>query len=209
MHRNENTHITEPVSSKRVPPRKQHRQLPVDTGVVTEIWFTASSTQFIRVVAMNDVNEGAFEDDTEYWYTSGNLALSGISTLTMASQADTFDEEDIEDFIGQFSLAFEHEQSIGTGGWTEGTRSPTGAQARLYKATDPDNVNRQIGLLIEMNSNDDLTAITWYKRENTGTIFASTPSTLSFTLVTDGMDNPSVDPTDIANETWYYVTMSV
>lgn len=53
-----------------------------------------------------------------------------------------------------------------------------------------------------------LTGITWYKQTNTsGTLFATTPASLTFALVTHE-GSPSMSPSDIAPGTWYHAHAS-
>ena len=101
-------------------------------------------------------------------------------------------------------MAFSWTQAIGTVGWTSGTYTPPEVQARLYKATDPDDDGKQIGLLIEQDEDDNLRAVTWYKQSNTGKIFDVTPERLSSSLVTNAEEGPSVDPNDIEEGDWYH-----
>jgi hypothetical protein len=182
-------------------------QVPVSTTKTTEIWIEDQEFDtFIRLIATNDRTVTGFDTDTEYWYTSTDVAIGGVSSLTLHSSSSTYSSNDLNTFIGGFDAAFRVEQDIGTGGWTEGTYTPTASQKRLYKAVDPDNSSYWIAILIEQSSNA-LVGITWYKQSNTGTIFASSPGSLAFTLVTyEG--NPSTNPAHIAAGTWYYVHSS-
>jgi hypothetical protein len=122
----------------------------------------------------------------------------------MSAESGAYNSTQISSFVSGLSQAFLWTQNIGTGGWEEGTYQPTEDQARLFQAVDPDNNEEKIGLLIEQDSSNNLRTITWYKRSNTGTIFSTTPSSLTFTLVVDGQDQPSTNPEDIESGTWYY-----
>ena len=88
--------------------------------------------------------------------------------------------------------------------WYLGVYEPTSARKRLYKATDPDDANGLIGVLLEQDNQGNLTQVTWYKAKETEVIFQATPSSLEFSLVLDGNSTPSLDPSDIGGWTWYY-----
>ena len=179
------------------------RQVPVDAQHVTEIWIDLPTSVFIKVVAMNDVTVGSFQSGMEYWYASAT-SLGEEDELDFGSQSGSYTSTQINQFIGELDPVFEWTQEIGTQGWTQGTYSPVADQSRLYRATDPDDSQKLIGLLIEQDTSDNLRGITWYKQENTGTIFDTTPGSLTFSLVTDQYNQPSTDPADIDNGTWYY-----
>ncbi|EYF07232.1 hypothetical protein [Chondromyces apiculatus] len=180
------------------------RQIPVDANKITEVWLDVGVSVFIKVVITNNLAVGSYASNTEYWYASSLVSLGDVTSLDMGSESGSFGSMQIASFVGSLDLAFSWTQAIGTGGWTSGTYTPTEVQARLYKATDPDDDNKQIGLLIEQDEDDNLRAITWYKQSNTGTIFDVTPERLSFSLVTNAEEGPSVDPNDIEEGDWYY-----
>mgnify|MGYP000149055088 CR=1 FL=1 len=179
------------------------RQVPVDAQHVTEIWIDLPTSVFIKVVAMNDVTVGSFQSGMEYWYASAT-SLGEEDELDFGSQSGSYTSTQINQFIGELDPVFEWTQEIGTQGWTQGTYSPVADQARLYRAADPDDSQKLIGLLIEQDSSDNLRGITWYKQDNTGKIFDTTPGELTFTVVTNQQDEPSTDPADIDAGTWYY-----
>lgn len=195
-------------SQGRTPSKRIHaRQIPVDTQKVTEIWIDLASSVFIKVVAMNDLTVGSFVSNKEYWYAAAT-SLAAEEELTFSSQSGVYNSTQINQFIGELGQAFQWTQAIGTQGWTQGTYQPSATYSRLYKAIDPDESEKQIGLLIEQNSSLALVKITWYKQENTGKIFDTTPTELGFTLVRDAQNDPSTDPADIAIGDWYYTSSS-
>lgn len=185
------------------------RQIPIDANKVTEIWIDLPSSVFIKVVAMNDVSSvTGFDAYKEYWYAASGTSIEEEDELTFSSQSGSYTSTQINEFVGNLGQVFWWTQNIGTGGWTEGTYQPQSTYSRLYKATDPDDSQKQIGLLIEQNSSNNLVAITWYKQDNTGKIFDTTPGELTFTVVTNQQDEPSTDPADIASGDWYYARRS-
>lgn len=184
-------------------------QIPVSTNKSTQVWFEDHDhNTFLRIIVTNDRPVSGFSLDTEYWYTSTDISITGVSSITFRSQSGLYSEAALLAYVSGFSKSFETRQNIGTAGWTEGTYSPTATKKRLYKAVDPDNSSHQIGLLIEQNSTNALTAITWYKQTNTsGTVFGTRPTSLVFSLVT--YENvASTDPSHIASGTWYYAHAS-
>lgn len=203
-----------PVSSRvpqsKTPSKRLYaQQVPVDTGKVTEIYLDALSAVFIKVVVTNDQTVGGFLSNTEYWYASSAVSVTDAPLITLGSQAGAYDAAQIQQFLGATPLAFTWTQVVGTGAWTKSIYKPTAAQARLFKATDPDDPTRRIGLLIEQDSTNKLKGITWYKQVNTGKAFNVTPTSLSLAPVFDSSGNPSTDPNFITPSTWYYVNRSV
>ncbi|AKT43789.1 hypothetical protein [Chondromyces crocatus] len=190
----------EPTPSKRY----HARQIPVDTSKITEIWLDFGVSVFIKVVITNNLTVGTYASNTEYWYASPSVSVDDATSLDMGSQSGAYGTAQIASFVGSLDLAVMWTQVIGTGGWTAGTYTPTAYKARLYKATDPDDDRQQIGLLLEQDDENNLRSVTWYKQSNTGKIFDVTPEELTFTAVMNAENEPSVDPNDIENGTWYY-----
>jgi hypothetical protein len=180
-------------------------QIPVSTNKSTKVWIEDHfSRPFLKIIVTNNRLVPGFDIDTEYWYTSIDTSISGVSSITFKSQSDRYSEEDLVAHVEGSTHAFSTRQTIGTAGWTEGTYVPRGTQKRLYKAVDPDDATKWIGLLIEQDETNALTGITWYKQTNsTGTVFGRTPTSLAFRLVTHE-GSPSTSPSDVASGTWYY-----
>ena len=194
-----------PVSSRA--PQSQTlyaQQVPIDAGKVTEVYLDAMSHIFIKVVVMNDMNIGSYKSNTEYWYAATTVAVADAPQITMGSQSDRYDANQIQQFIGSLPLAFTWTQNIGKTAWTQGTYMPVAPQAKLFKAPDPDDASRQIALLIEQDASNNLRGITWYKQVNTGLACNVMPGSLKLTQVTYRRGMPSVDPSNIAPGPWYY-----
>ena len=202
------------VASQEVQPARESvkLQVPIDAGI-SMIEFISLDGSLIRLVTTNDVNPAGstYASHTEYW-SMAPISVERNGPLAMEASQKELTAEEITDFLlpsTGWGPVVSIAQVIGTSGWTQGTYVPTGAQKRLFKAVDPDDSNAYIGLLIEQDANDNLTRVTWYKTALTGTIFATTPSSLTFDEVQDSHGDPSVDPRDIdASATWYYASGS-
>ena len=195
--------VSTPTPSQTPSKRIYAAQIPIDTNKVTEIWLDVANAVFIKIVAMNDLSVGSYASNTEYWYASTAVSIGSHTQLDFGSQSGSYGSTQISQFVGSLNLAFDWTQDIGTAGWTQGTYTPSASVARLYKATDPDDSELEIGLLIEQDEYQNLRGVTWYKQSNTGKAFDETPEQLTFTLVTKN-GQPSTDPADIASGTWYY-----
>jgi hypothetical protein len=195
----------QPPHSNKLPPIIAN-QVPIDADKTTQVWIEEqNSDSFLRCIVTNDRAVTGYDAETEYWYTSTDVSLNDVTQVTLRSASGLYDEEDLQDFVGGYDATFSARQDTGTGDWTEGTYTPTATKKRLYKAVDPDNSSHWLGLLIEQNSSNELTGITWYKQTNTsGTLFGTTPSSLSFSLVTHE-SNPSTNPAHMASGTWFYI----
>jgi hypothetical protein len=181
------------------------RQVPVSVNKSMFIWIDDNNRDtFLRVIVTGNRPVPGFDIDTEYWYTSTDVAITEVSSVTFRAQSSPYSEKDFLSHIGGFAQAISTRQTIGAAGWTEGAHTPTGTQARLYKAVDPDDSTKWIGLLIEQDAKNALTGITWYKQTNiSGNAFERTPASLTFSLVTcEG--SPSTSPSDVASGAWYY-----
>jgi hypothetical protein len=185
--------------------RGGREQMPVDSDYISKYWFDAGTVgDLVRIVAMNHQSTTSCSSYTEYHYSGTSLSVGSVSGLTLYGGAlNSNTQTAIDDFVGTMSQRLSMAQSPS---WCRGVYSPSGAQARLYKATDPDDSTKMIGVLIEQDTSNRLVQITWYKTTNTGPIFASAPGSLSFSLVTDTNGNPSTDPNDIGGWTWYYTS---
>ncbi|UQA60538.1 hypothetical protein [Polyangium aurulentum] len=200
------------VASQEAPPARESvkLQVPIDAGI-SMIEFISLDGSLIRLVTTNDVDPSGslYASHTEYW-SMAPMSVERNGPLAMEASQKELTAEEITDFLlpsTGWGPVVSISQVIGTSGWTQGTYVPTGAQKRLFKAVDPDDSNAYIGMLIEQDANDNLTRVTWYKTALTGTIFATTPSAMTFEQVQDSHGDPSVDPRDIdASATWYHAS---
>ncbi len=181
-------------------------QVPIDSrpGYITELTFSlVSGAVAFRTIATNVTSVGSYRQGTEYWYDDAQ-ALG--DALTMTGAVSTFTATQLDGFHASSTFAFQLAQDIGTSGWTRGTYTPTsGEAATLYKAPDPDNPRTYVGVLFQQSTRNDLTKVVWYKTEDTGTIWAATPASISWTQVFTASGAPSTDPNDIlSGTTWYY-----
>ncbi|WP_437618579.1 hypothetical protein [Sorangium sp. So ce1151] len=184
-------------------------QIPVSTNKSTKVWIAGRDIKtFLQIIVTNNRLVPGFDMDTEYWYTSTDVSITDVPSVTFRSESGPYSEEELIAYVEGYRQAFTTRQTIGTSGWAKGAYAPTAAKKRLYKAVDPDDSTKQIGLLIEQGSDNALTGITWYKQTNTsGTLFARTPASLTFTMVTHE-GSPSTSPSDIASGAWYHAHAS-
>ncbi|WP_437968698.1 hypothetical protein WMF04_05125 [Sorangium sp. So ce260] len=185
-------------------------QVPPDVKM-QRLVFTVSDGHLIRAVvtSANNPSGPLYDAGVEYWSGYSGLAVTSYTTLSMASTRDQLTESQITSLLlpnTNWGPILDITQNIGTGGWTLGTYQPTAARSRLFKAVDPDNPTRFIGLVIEQDLNNDLERITWYKQVLTGTIFSQTPPSLTFSVVLDSGGQPSTNPNDIVQATWYHAS---
>ncbi|WP_437930071.1 hypothetical protein WMF37_12845 [Sorangium sp. So ce291] len=187
-------------------------QVPPDVKMQKLAFAVSGGLPLLRTVVTSANNPAGplYGAGAEYWSGNSGLAVTNYTALSMSSSRDVLTEAQISALLlpnSNWGPVLAVTQNIGTGGWTQGSYQPTAARSRLFKAVDPDNSSRFIGLLIEQDVNNDLERITWYKEVVTGTIFAHTPSSLLFSVVLDSGGQPSTNPSDIdAQATWYFAS---
>ena len=187
---------------------RKREQFPVDTKIFTKAQLQASGSNgdLLRFVITNDEQTNQCAPYREYAYGDTGVSIEDVASFTMRCNRMEAAQEAVDAFVGSIPLALDMPQ-LAT--WHCGVYSPSAARKRLYKATDPDDSTKMIGLLIEQNASGRFLQLTWYKTRETGTIFGASPGELEFQPVTDGSNAPSVDPNDIGGWTWYYTTSSV
>ncbi|APR82707.1 Hypothetical protein A7982_08056 [Minicystis rosea] len=187
----------------------QH-QFPVD-AYVGKVEILHGSTPFIHVILGNNALPlgSSYDSRSEYWVGSHSTSVETMTSLTMTyttmtSPSDTL----IGDYLtseASFGAAIATPQFVSTVDWSRLGYISRASKRRLFQAVDPDDPSHHIGLLIEQTNHNELSGIVWFKTSNTSQAFATTPSSLSFTYVTDALGNPSLDPNDIEpGITWYH-----
>ncbi|WP_437827839.1 hypothetical protein [Sorangium sp. So ce1153] len=182
-----------------------HEQFPVDTRVITKIRLATDGAggDLVRIVVMNDQTTPQRSPFREYHHGNTGISIDSITSLTMQADRTEGTQQAIDSFVGAMPLHLDLSQSAS---WCCGVYSPSESRKRLYKATDPDDSTKMIGLLVEQDAQGKLAKITWYKTQAAKALFSSTPGELSFELVKDENGLPSLDPNDIGGWTWYYTT---
>ena len=185
--------------------RARDEQFPVDTKVLTKVRFENNviNGDILRIVIMNDQDTHQRSAYHEYYYGNLGVSLENIASFTMRSGKLEGTPQAVDGFVGEMGLHLDISQNAI---WDRGVYSPSGAVKRLYKAIDPDDRTKMIGVLLEQDERGSLTKITWYKTQDAKDLFHSTPDTLEFELVKNERGAPSLDPNDIAGWTWYYTT---
>lgn len=185
--------------------RECGEQFPVNTHVLMKVHFDTNipAGDLVRIVVMNDQETSQCSPYHEYHYGNTGISIESITAFTMRCSPLEVTQQAVDSFAGSMSLHLDIAQ---TASWLRGVYVPLGARKRLYKAADPDDQTKMIGVLIEQDAQGRLAKLTWYKTQEARALFASTPTTLEFEIVRDDAGAPSLDPNDIAGWTWYYTT---
>ncbi|KYF57874.1 hypothetical protein BE04_20365 [Sorangium cellulosum] len=191
--------------SKNSPPNDEREQFPVDTRVVTLIRFVkgGAGVDLARIVVMNDQAAAQHSSYREYHHGNTGVFIDAITSLSMQAAAVQCSQKAIDGFTGTMPMHLDVSQSAK---WRCGVYNPSGARKRLFKATDPDDGTKMIGLLIEQDQQGRLERVTWYKTRDAQALFHATPDKLAFEVVRDENGAPSLDPNDIGGWTWFYTT---
>jgi hypothetical protein len=182
-----------------------NEQFPVDTHEIRTVRFyiDKKGIDLVRIVVMNNKETSQHKAYHEYLYGDKDLSVEDVTSFTMLSGTMAGTQEVIESFVGSM---FMHLDILQAASFGRGIYKPFGARKRLYKATDPDDSTKMIGVLIEQDAQGKVGQITWYKTRDANALFQATPPALAFELVKDGNGAPSLDPNDIGGWTWYYST---
>lgn len=182
-----------------------HEQFPGDTRVITKVRFITNDPggDLLRILVMNDLTTAQLSAHNEYNYGGQGVSVESLASFTMTTERLEGTQQAIDGFVGSMALHVATPQSAT---WLRSVYVPTGARKRLFKAVDPDDSTRMIGVLLEQDAQGQLSNITWYKTKDAGVIFHNTPSTLAFEQVKDERGEASLDPNDIGGWTWYYAT---
>lgn len=188
----------------KVTRKRGDEQFPVDADIMKAWLKTDNDGDLVRMVVMNDHSTTQSNALSEYIHGNDALSIDAIDAFSFrAAPLGSEHQQDIDTFVGSFPQSFVSPQSAT---WTRGVYTPTAARKRLYKATDPDDSTRLIGMLLEQDTNGRLRQVAWYKAQESSVIFQSTPSSLDFELVRDHNGAPTTDPSYIGGWTWYYCT---
>lgn len=182
---------------------RQREQFPVDVKIIRGVWFETELGDILRIVVMSDNVTARHSSYREYHYGTRAVSVDSVSHIVMRSRSIEHTAQAIETFAQGMSDAIDIPQVVS---FVVGIQSPMGAKCRLYKATDPDDTTKMVGLLIEQDSQGNLQRVTWYKAWNATSAFRETPTNLAFELVRDESGAPSLDPNKIGGWTWYFST---
>jgi hypothetical protein len=185
--------------------RERGEQFPVNTHVGLKVHFDTNviDGDLIRIVVMNDQETSRCSPYHEYHYSNTSVSVESITAFTMRCSPLEVTQQSVDSFAGSMALHLETAQAAS---WQRGVYVPQGVRKRLYKAVDPDDRTKMIGVLIEQDAEGKLEKLTWYKTQDAKALFVSTPPALEFEIVNDDAGAPSLDPNDIAGWTWYYTT---
>ncbi|CAN95855.1 hypothetical protein sce5692 [Sorangium cellulosum So ce56] len=191
--------------SKDILENPGNEQFPVDTRVVTRIrlFVDRAGVDLARIVLMNDQATPQHSPYREYHHGNAGVLIDGVTSLSMHADAIACSQQAIEGFVGTMPM---HLDLLQSAKWRRGVCTSSAAHKRLFKAIDPDDSTKMIGLLIEQDQQGRLERVTWYKTRDARTLFHATPEKLTFEMVKDENGAPSLDPSDIGGWTWFYTT---
>ena len=186
--------------------RGGHEQFPVDIKVVKGIRFETDFGDIMRIVVMSDCATQQCSAYREYHY--GNAAISVNNVRTMIMRFDKLEASD--QVIGAFSAGMSTPLDIPqVVSFHRGTVAPATPCSRLFKAIDPDDETKRLGLMIEQDVQGNLARVTWYKTWEANGAFRKTPEQLAFEWVLDDRCVPSVDANVIGGWAWHLSTSLV
>lgn len=182
--------------------KRRYEQFPVDVKV-RGIRFETDSGDLLRIVVMSGNTTPLRASFHEYHHGNSSVLVDSVNTLMMHSTQIERSDQAIDSFAQGLPAPLDIPQVVQ---FVCGIQSTTGAKCRLYKATDPDDPTKKMGLLIEQDNHGNLERVTWYKAWEANAAFLAVPEQLEFQLVKDETGAPSVDPNKIGGWTWYFST---
>jgi hypothetical protein len=195
-------------TAPRIEPPSFGDQIPVDPdNAATLIWFEQtidnSRCEITRVLATGTLQSTSYQQKTESWYM-GSSALTASADVTMTS-IETKAVTKVGEFIDGATaviVADQHEGKSNWAVWTTGDNS----SGTLFMAPDPDGLETYIGLYLEFDAaSGQLASVAWYRTvmEKAGTVFATTPTSLTFwPVLVSGV--ASTNPNNMAEGAWSY-----
>ncbi|MDI1480544.1 hypothetical protein [Polyangium sp. y55x31] len=184
---------------------KIREQFPVDVKIVRGVRFETNDGRgdLLRIVVMNDRTVAQYAPYREYHGGNAAIFVDDVSSFTLRSSPIEETQQAVEGVLGAMSAPLEIPQVVS---FCRGIHTPSGARCRLYKAVDPDDDTKMMGVLIEQDARGRLEQVTWYKTWSAGAAFAAIPDALEFVLVKDESGAPSLHPNDIGGWAWHYST---
>ena len=184
---------------------KIREQFPVDVKIVRGVHFETNDGRgdLLRIVVMNDRATAQYASYREYHGGNATIFVDDVSSFTLRSRRIEETQQAIDGVLGSMSTPLEIPQVVS---FCRGVHSPSGARSRLYKAVDPDDSTKMMGVLIEQDARGRLERVTWYKTWSASAAFVAIPDALEFVLVRGESGAPSLDPNDIGGWAWHYST---
>ena len=183
--------------------KRGNEQFPVDIKVVRGVRFETDSGDLMRIVVMSGHEMPRYQCYREYHYGNTTVSVELVPSFVMRSSTVEPSEQAIEAFAQGMSSPLNIPQVVS---FCCGIHTPFAAHARLFKAVDPDDNTKMMGLLIEQDAQGKLLRVTWYKTWAASSAFRLVPDTLAFTLVKNEQGLPSLNPADIGGWTWFFST---
>lgn len=178
-------------------------QFPVDIRIVRGVRFRTDYGDILRIVVMSGHTALRYSPYREYHYGTSAVSVDCVSRINMQCEKLEPSEHAIGQFVKGMSAPLVIPQVVR---FNRGIEAPSGAKSRLFKATDPDDETKMMGLMIEQDKLGNLERVTWYKAWEASAAFRVAPENLGFQLVTDETGAPSSDPNQIGGWTWYFST---
>jgi len=183
--------------------KRKYEQFPVDVKTIHGVHFATDFGDLLRIVVMSDNTTALRSSYREYHYGNNAVLVDGVNKIMMRSTQLERSDQAIDTFVQGMSAPLDIPQVVS---FALGIQTPSGAKCRLFKAIDPDDSTKMIGLMIEQDEHGNLERVTWYKAWEATAAFRVTPEQLEFQLVKDENGAPSLDPNRIGGWTWYYST---
>jgi hypothetical protein len=134
-------------------------QFPVDVKTVRGVRFETNDGRgdLLRIVVMNDRAIAQYGTYREYHGGNAAIFVDDVAAFTLRSSRIEETEQAVEGMLGAMSTPLEIPQVVR---FCRGIHTPSGARCRLYKAVDPDDDTKMMGVLIEQDARGRLERIT-------------------------------------------------
>lgn len=183
--------------------RSGQEQFPVDVKTCRGIRFDTDYGDIMRIVVMSDCTTQQCLPFREYHYGNATVSVEKTRRIIMRSAKLEASDQAIQEFSNGMSVPLNIPQVVR---FSIGIHTPTSDSSRLFKAVDPDDTTKMMGLLIEQDNEGNLVRVTWYKTWEADSAFHSTPEQLVFEIVEDSQGLPSIDPNAIGGWAWHFST---
>jgi hypothetical protein len=179
-------------------------QVPTDPDLVADLLtFDQDGHEILRVVATGDAPglPRGVPSRAELWHVAGPQAAPRPLSLRVTTARDP---RAVTSFTRGARLDLTCAQSLAPSDWRPWSPEQN-VRGVLYRAPDPDGVDRAVGLYLEYDTAGRLTAASWYRVSvrADGAAFGRLARDMAFSPVTDAYGRPSVDPRDIAAGAWH------
>lgn len=175
----------------------------------------ASLAPIVMVATGTNQNvQPQYSVNAEYWSVLAG-ALSQYAQLFMTLDSQPYTASQLGGVFNDYTARLEVGEKALALQWIKGVVAvPTDSLCTLFKARDPDDPERWIGLLLEQGPDFRLRHVSWYKTWDPpgGNVWSAAAAplgkVLSWSAVLDSQGNPSILPSSIDPEaSWYSFTV--